>query len=295
VLTYLGDIELPNKKTYAKYTFYRELFDNRTEDDEDAVNENDCLKFAESITSFVNLHQNPDILNKQLQQDTGPTVLQYKDVLLDKPTNRRPKRASTVKSTSPKSPKSFHFGDSDLKNQTLLKCIPPEKINDNAIPNQGELYAIVRTRSTSNRSSYHIAYVIYSDDTINITIEAEADNETQYQPKFCLYDKNPDGNTFHRRWTGELYRDSDRVDQLYKNSRTVVLTMQPEIGTIEALFDKDIIPSGFRIPVTMPSLLLHRHSPPKGTLRKSSSKNPKESSNSAKQKRQTRSKEPSLL
>ena len=252
LLTHLGNIELPNQKTYAKYEFYRELMDDRSEDDEKAVNENDCLKFAESITSFVNLHKNAIIFNKQLQQDVGPSVLQYRDVLQHNPTNSRPKRRTSVKSTSPKSPQSFHFGDSDRKNRDLLKQVNPAKIDNDAIPDEGELYAIVRRRSTHDRSSYHIAYVIYSGDTINITIEAEADNETRYQPKFCLYDKNLLGNTFHRRWTGELYKDSDRANQLYENGRTVVLTMQPGIRTIEALFDKGTIPRGVRRQVTMP-------------------------------------------
>jgi hypothetical protein len=166
-------------------------------------------------------------------------------------------------------------------------------MNDAAIPNQGELYAIVRTKSIRNRSSYHIAYVIYSDDRINITIEAEADNETQYQPKFCLYDKNPLGNTFHKRWTGELYKRSDRVNYLYKNGVTVVLTMRPDIRTTNAVFDNGIIPTGVRRPVAvaMPIFVQNTSSSrTRGTTRKrSSSRNSRESSKSAKRTRSNES------
>ena len=60
-------------------------------------------------------------------------------------------------------------------------------------------------------------------------MEAEADAGQTYQPKFCFYDTNPEGNTFHRRWSAELYKKSAdpehklRYDALYNNGETIVL------------------------------------------------------------------------
>jgi hypothetical protein len=98
-----------------------------------------------------------------------------------------------------------------------------------AIPKNGETYAIVRTKVVADKSPYHIAFVLYTHNNVNITLEAEADNRNDYQPKFCLYDTNPDGHTFHRRWSGELFKNdtstagSDRYNSLYNNGETIVL------------------------------------------------------------------------
>jgi len=262
----LGDIELPNKKTYTKYEFYRPLMDKRTDNDDSEVNENDCLKFAESITSFVNIHENADILNRQLQQDTGPTILQYRDLVMKdlsppKKGNTRTKRVySTIVSKFIP-----NFGESNTNNRKLMKLVNPGHIDDLAIPNQGELYAIVRSTPTRDRSPYHIAYVIYSDDAVNITIEAEADNESEYQPKICIYDREL-RNTFHCRWTGELYKTSDphRVNYLYGNGRTVVLTMQDGIKNTRDLFYRNIIPHDLKEQVTTPIIVQDTNSRQRG-------------------------------
>ena len=92
----------------------------------------------------------------------------------------------------------------------------------------GESYAIVRKKINEN-TAYHASFVVYTHDGVNITLEAEADAGPSYQPKFCLYDTNPEGNTFHRRWSAELYKKSKnenhqfRYKALYNNGETIVL------------------------------------------------------------------------
>jgi len=264
ILASLGHIKLSNGKTFTKYRFYRELMDKRyiTDDefdnDSSAMNENDCLKFAESITSFVQF-ENASAFNKQLQQEDGPPILHFRDgeeaIEKGKPTKR-----------------SVIFGDTHKNNKAIMNLIQkntPEKTNHYANPKQGELYAIVRSSNVKNKSPYHIAFVIYSDEEINITMEAEADNGPLYYPKFCLYDKGYEGNTFHRRWTGEIYKksDPDRYKSLYTNGTTVVLSIDGDIANIRDIFDKNIIPTGYIEPITEPIQTMIVSSSSKGSRR----------------------------
>jgi hypothetical protein len=86
--------------------------------------------------------------------------------------------------------------------------------NNEANPQPGEAYAIVRKTNVKKASPYHIAFVIYRDDKINITLEAEADASATYTPHFSFYDTNSKGCTFHHFWSEE---------SIYKDSNTIVL------------------------------------------------------------------------
>jgi hypothetical protein len=205
----LGGLDI--QTDYNEYKFYRPLKDERMYDssgfpneDNVSINENDCLKFGECLT-FMNQTFDKNKFDELLKAQTGPSMLQS--------TTNRP------------------FGETinDKDNINILKKITSNEKNNLAIPKNGETYAIVRTKVVADKSPYHIAFVLYTHNNVNITLEAEADNRNDYQPKFCLYDTNPDGHTFHRRWSGELFKNdtstagSDRYNSLYNNGETIVL------------------------------------------------------------------------
>ena len=203
-------MQTPIKKVkYDKYKFYRPLKDERKYnkkgpiDDDVSLNENDCLKFAECLT-FANQKNDMIFFNNLLKAINNPPILQ---------------------STSKK-----YFSDTEYyeDNIEILNHINDKHKNNYAVPKNGQSYAIVRKEIKDN-AAYHIAFVLYTHNGINITLEAEADSKNDYQPKFSFYDINPEGKTFHRRWSAELYRDSnnrhyiDRYNALYNNGETIVL------------------------------------------------------------------------
>jgi hypothetical protein len=215
-----SDIELTMKlpggldivKKYDEYEFHRPLKDEREYhkngeviDDDVSLNENDCLKFGECLT-VANKTNEMTLFNEKLKAQYSPYVLESK-------TNEMPFGA-TVK---------------DADNIKILKTIPDNEKNNYAVPNNGESYAIVRKKLIKKRAPYHISFVLYTHEGVNITLEAEADNRNNYQPKFCFYDINSDGYTFHRRWSAELYKNAtdppgiDRYNTLYNNGETIVL------------------------------------------------------------------------
>ena len=196
---------------YDVYEFYRPLRDDRVYtngnpdyDDDDAINENDCLKTAECLTIAIQT-VDKKLFETLLKANQSPPVLQT---------------AITKKI--------FAETPNDKDNIKLLKKIKLSKKNNNAAPKMGESYAIVR-KKINNNTAYHAAFVIFSHDDVNITIEAEADAGSTYLPKFAFYDTNPEGNTFHRRWSAELYKNSEgeghqiRYNAMYKNGETIVL------------------------------------------------------------------------
>jgi hypothetical protein len=196
---------------YNEYKFYRPLKDERIYDpqgfpkeDMVSLNENDCLKFGECLT-FMNQTFDKNKFNELLRAETGPAMLQ-----------------STTETP-------FGATSNDKDNIKILNEINKNDKNNFAIPKNGESYAIVRKKIVTGKSPYHIAFVLYTHNNVNITLEAEADNRNDYQPKFCFYDTNPDGYTFHRRWSGELFKNdtseegSDRYNSLYNNGETIVL------------------------------------------------------------------------
>lgn len=174
---------------FYKCRFFRKLIDKRYSKTgarvsgalwETSLNENDCLNFAE----FSTMRQTDRTC--ELPYNYKTSVLQSKD-------NGRA------------------FGVSDEDNIELLQNIPLKKSNNNASPLQGESYAIVRNEIKPG-TMYHIAYCIYQHNNVNITLEANADSGREYLPTFNMYDVNPRGFTFHKRYS-----------DLYDNSKTIVL------------------------------------------------------------------------
>lgn len=199
---------------YGEYKFHRNLLDERKyvngspindKKKQISINENDCLKFGECLT-FAS--QIPDMskFNELLKADTNPPFLQ--SGITEIPFGETGEHKDNVK---------------------IIKGIKLPNKNNYAVPQNGESYAIVRKQEIEGKSDYHIAFVLYTDAGVNITLEAEADNGNTYIPKFCFYDINPDGYTFHRRWSAELYKDKtdpdsvERYNSLYNNAETIVL------------------------------------------------------------------------
>ena len=206
----LGGLDI--QSDYVEYKFYRPLKDERKynsqgfpEEDRVSINENDCLKFGECLT-FMNQTFDKNKFNELLRAESGPAMLQSNTTNIP-----------------------FGATENDKDNIKILKKINKDDKNNFAIPKNGESYAIVRKKLVIDKSQYHIAFVLYTHNNVNITLEAEADNRNDYQPKFCFYDTNPDGYTFHRRWSGELFENdaseegSNRYNSLYNNGETIVL------------------------------------------------------------------------
>lgn len=176
---------------FYKYRFHRPLLDLRYDengklipDNEDALNENDCLNFGECSTA-----KHMDI------EKHNVSAFPYKY------------QASVLESKETGVP----FGVSDELNIQMLQNIPPNKKNDNAVPEPGECYATVRTE-LREYVMYHIGFCIYSHNGVNITLEANADNGREYLPAFGFYDRNPSGATFYKRYK-----------HIYDNAETIVL------------------------------------------------------------------------
>uniref|UniRef100_A0A6C0DQJ8 Uncharacterized protein n=1 Tax=viral metagenome TaxID=1070528 RepID=A0A6C0DQJ8_9ZZZZ len=156
---------------YDRYKFHRMIYDLRyvkneegeydiTEATENEKNENDCLKFGECLT-VANYTNDISFFNKQIEQSEGPPVL--------KPRDAYPEFTAL-------------FGEeSDEKNIEILSHIPENKKDNNAVPSEGELYAIVRDNYEKgvdeNKSPYHIAYVLYSHKGVNVTLDVAADKK----------------------------------------------------------------------------------------------------------------------
>ena len=215
-----GNVNLGTKtkpKNYDIYEFYRLLRDERVYDGngnlvnefDAAVNENDCLKFGECLT-FASQSHDKELFEELLRGNSNPPLLKTQD---DKRTKG----------------KIFAETENDKDNIKLVKEVGLSKKNNYAIPQNGQSYAIVRKKIVLGSAAYHAAFVVYTHEGVNITLEAEADAGQTYQPKFCFYDTNPEGNTFHRRWSAELYKKSAdpehklRYDALYNNGETIVL------------------------------------------------------------------------
>ena len=177
---------------YYRYTFFRPLIDKRKYlgphqpiDDDTRVNENDCLKFAESISVASNTLKKT-VFNKLIRSNSSPCVYQAKEVPL-------------------------LFGESDLKNRKMLTKIA---ITDHSVfPSAGESYAIVRRELVMGSAPFHIAFVLYSNNGANITLEANADDGPEYFPRFGFYDSK---KTFHKLFVN-----------LYANGITVALQSRP--------------------------------------------------------------------
>ena len=219
-----------NKEGYTAYRFFRPLVDSINFDDNGLKrkkgmeakplnphisdpkirNENDCLKFGEAM-GIAMRYGDIDYVIRHLQTDETDSEF----CVINKPT--------------------ILFGEKERINTQLYKNAGA--IDNNAIPQPGEAYAIVR-RKVDGKTPYHIAFVIYKAGSINITLEAEAEADREYLPHFAFYDTNPDGYTFHRRWAGLLPGDDEEYEtedddgepytttrhtELYNNGNTIVL------------------------------------------------------------------------
>jgi hypothetical protein len=173
---------------YYQYMFHRSLIDNREYvindltqtkypiDDDLNINENDCLKFGECLT-LLNNTTDLNRFNQMIQAPEGPAVLQAKSL------------------------KNQQFGISDKKNISIINKLSDDEINNYAIPKEGDSYAIVMNKLKEDVAPYHIAYVIYTHQNVNITLEASADSGSLFYPEFGFYDINPNGNTFHKKYS----------------------------------------------------------------------------------------------
>ncbi len=180
-----------NRAKYKRYTFYRPLVDKRVYRDRRPIedsrfrNENDCLKFAESI-SVANDTLRKQMFDRLVRSETSPCVYKAKDT-------------------------SLLFGMSDTKNRNLLSKIHTK--NNETFPSPCEAYAIVRREIVAGSAPYHIAYVLYKNNGVNITLEANADAGAEYIPRFGFYDMK---HTFHKVMAGS-----------YTNGTTIVLQPRP--------------------------------------------------------------------
>jgi len=201
-----------NGISYNRYRFFKELqddrpydytpedgytlksFDEMTEEEQSALNENDCLQVGESFNVAISTNSMDDFLTHLRADETPPEYCE--------------------KSTS------FLFGNSFKGNKEAITFSTQN--NDAALPIPGEAYTIVRKNPSkhTDKAPFHIAYVIYQHLGLNITLEAEAEAGPRYIPTFAFYDINPKGNTFHKFWSGQ----QDRTSELYSDSITIVLT-----------------------------------------------------------------------
>lgn len=210
---------------YEKYGFYRRLRDFRSydedgsvcEEDDDKFNENDCLKFAECITagnSFKSKKLFNNIIRIVPENDEGTEPL-----LFAKETRH----------------KNHIFGMSDYNNSQILKNTPKNCKDNNALPKQGECYGIVRKglSKTEAKNPYHIGFVLYDLNGVNITLEGFTGMFDKYRPRFCFYDKNPRGRSFHTVWTGALKDPETAKDMgFFENSETIVLKKRGDIDSV---------------------------------------------------------------
>jgi hypothetical protein len=214
------------KSGYKSFKFFRPLVDSINYDENDdprdepltpvkkrkpdteTKNENDCLKFGEAMGIAMRSGEMNYVINHLQTDITDPEVC-----LRESP--------------------DLLFGEGIQKNRRLYEKAGP--IDNDAVPEPGQSYAIVRRTLKKDKDNniladYHIAFVIYQDSGINITLEAEANAGREYLPHFAFYDTNPDGYTFHRRWTGDLPGDDERKDALYSNGNTIVLQPKESVS-----------------------------------------------------------------
>ena len=138
---------------YGGVAYYRYMYQH-------ALDINDCLQFAESLTIGE------------------PNYSGKKCILKNKSSG-------------------LVFGYSDANN-IRIATTASAVLNERANPEIGETYAIVRQKVAVGYAPYHIAHVIFKDGNMNITVEADAGNPDLKQPVFDMYSTDPtSGGTFH--------------------------------------------------------------------------------------------------
>jgi hypothetical protein len=184
---------------YDRYTFYRDLLDKRkyvngvpkTKAKEYKLNENDCLKFGECLT-LVNQTRDLELFEFLIKKGTSPPVLQSKATKLAIGEG---------------------YDEHEIFLTKLKELEDKNGIDNHASPKEGEAYGMIRKEGIVGKSDYHIAFVLYRDDKVNITLEANADQGATYRPAFGLYDIAPNYlYTFYRQNVGA-----------YENGMTIVL------------------------------------------------------------------------
>jgi hypothetical protein len=173
---FLKKMSIPNLMLNG-YTIFR--FENqfKKKDKKRKIEYNDCLRMAEELTCGIK--------NYDKEQS----------ILEEKYTGRI-------------------FGVEDEENEKIAKKLMSIKkyktsINDKALPEVGETYAIIRKQTYEEENPYHIAHVLFNDDDTNITLEANAGNPKLKYPEFEIYGFKNDGTykTFYSTYK-DIYEDS---------------------------------------------------------------------------------------
>lgn len=126
------------------------------------LNPNDCLQFAESMSSGILGYSEAECIFKE--------------------------KYSNLK-----------FGHSDKLNIDIAKN-RGNILNENANPNVGEAYAIVRKKVVEGKGPYHIGYVLFKDGDTNITLEANAGSPDLEHPVFDMYSTTNPTLSWHSRY-----------------------------------------------------------------------------------------------
>jgi hypothetical protein len=173
---FLKRISLP-KLSLKGYTTFR--FENqfKKNDKKRGIEYNDCLRMAEELTCGIKNYDKEE------------------SILKEKYTGRI-------------------FGAEDEENENIAKKLTSSTkykrlINNNAHPDVGETYAIIRKNTEEEENPYHIAHVLFNDDDTNITLEANAGNPDLKYPEFEIYGFKNDGTykTFYSTYK-DIYEDS---------------------------------------------------------------------------------------
>lgn len=241
---------------YDVYQFYKHLLDetaNKLDEDineDEYINENDCLQFGECLT----------YLNHNTDKNIFEELLRKKEII--------PMLKSNITNET------FSEGEGYKQYPKYIKKIDIEYKNNKAVPIQGETYAIVRKKTKDGEHPYHIGYVLYNHDGVNITLEASAGNGYKYYPTFNFYDTNEYGNTFHRTYNGEKYllenkdKKHPQHDDFYTNGETIVLKSRPIDDILNDMANESIVE-----PVETKKRSIEK-TPPLKTKKRSISKSP---------------------
>jgi hypothetical protein len=155
--------------------------------------ENDCLLFAEGLTCGKHGHEEPILMEMNTQIALGNKHAQDQNI------------AKQLEENIEK------YGNT---------------INENANPDVGQSYGIVRKDKTNvGEMPYHIAHVLFKDSDMNVTLEANAstaEDKTVEYPEFGMYYVNNQkkiDSTFHRQFLEEGYDDSVTMVLVPRNIR----------------------------------------------------------------------------
>jgi hypothetical protein len=137
---------------------------------------NDCLRMAEELTcGIANYNEKVSVLKEKI------TGLAF----------------------------GYQYGQNSKIASRLKHKTYENRVNDNALPNVGETYAIIRTSTKEGENPYHIAHVLFNDGDTNITLEANAGNKDLKYPEFEIYGFKNDGTykTFYSTYK-DIYEKS---------------------------------------------------------------------------------------